>query len=91
MRIRWSSKASDDLLRLHNFLILLNAAAAARATARLARAPEQLLRMPRQGERLEAFAPREVRRLLVDAYEIQYELVHEEILILRIWHTRENR
>lgn len=91
MRIRWTSKAYSDLARLSEFLAAVNTEAAARATSRLARAPERLSEMPRGGERLEEFAPREVRRLVVDAYEIHYEVVDQEILIVRIWHTRENR
>ena len=41
------------------------------------------------GEQLFRFYPREVRRLLVDAYEIRYEIQNDDIYILRIWHSRE--
>jgi len=91
MKIRWTGKAHSDLARLSEFLAAVNTEAAARTTSRLARAPERLIEMPRVGERLEEFAPREVRRLVVGAYEIHYEVVDQEILIVRIWHTRESR
>ena len=91
MRLRWSSKGYSDLERLHEFLERLNPQAAARATARLVRAPERLLKMPRIGVHLEEYGARDVRRILVDAYEIQYEIQNDEILVLRIWHVRESR
>ena len=50
-----------------------------------------LLEHPRIGEQLFRFYPREVRRLLVDAYEIRYEIQNDDIYILRIWHSREAR
>ena len=58
---------------------------------KLARVPQMLLEHPRIGEQLFRFYPREVRRLLVDAYEIRYEIQNDDIYILRIWHSREAR
>jgi hypothetical protein len=43
------------------------------------------------GVRLEGFGFREVRRILVDGYELQYELTETEIVVLRIFHEREQR
>jgi plasmid stabilization system protein ParE len=91
MRLRWSSNAASDLVRLSEFLRRVNPAAAARPVIALTKAPERLLSMPRLGEPLERFAPREVRRLLVNSYEIHYEVSGNEILIIRVWHTREER
>jgi len=91
MKLRWSSRANADVARLHDFLALRNPAAAARATLKLVHAPERLLTMQARAERVEGFLPREVRRIIVDDYEIQYEIRGDEILVLRIWHTRENR
>ncbi len=56
---------------------------------KLVRAPQMLLEHPRIGEQPFRFYPREVRRLLVDAYEIRYEIQNDDIYILRIWHSRE--
>lgn len=50
-----------------------------------------MLDFPRLGERLDAYHPREVRRIIVGNYEMRYELARETISILRIWHSRENR
>ena len=91
IRIHWSSKALGDLARLYEFLAPTNPPAAAKAVQALTRAPDRLLEHPRLGERLEEFAPREVRRILLGKYEMRYEVAGEEIYLLRIWHTRENR
>lgn len=55
-----------------------------------ARAPDSLLDYPRIGEKLEAYAPREVRRIIVGNYELRYEIADATIFILRLWHCREN-
>ena len=45
----------------------------------------------RIGLRLEEFAPREVRRLVVGRYEVRYLVERDALHVLRIWHTREDR
>jgi len=78
MKIQWTSKASSDLVRLHEHLSPVAPEAAARVVQQLAHAPDRLLDYPRIGEKLEAYEPRE-------------ELVAATIFILRLWHCRENR
>ena len=91
MRLQWTGKARSDLERLHEFLAPVNKPAAARAVKALVAGPTLLLEHPRIGERLEEFAPREVRRIFVDAYEMRYEIQGETIYILRLWHGRGDR
>ena len=91
MRIRWTRKASADLVRLHEHLSPVAPAAAARVVQQLAHAPDRLIDYPRIGEKLDAYAPREVRRIIVGDYEIRYEIAAATIFILRLWHCRENR
>ena len=91
MKIRWTGKASSDLVRLHEHLRPVAPEAAARVVQQLARAPEKLLDFPRLGEKLEGFEPREVRRIVVGSYELRYEVDGPTIFILRLWHSRENR
>lgn len=90
MKIRWTSKASSGLVRLHEHLRPVQANAATRVVQQLARAPDRLLDYPRIGENLEAYEPREVRRIIVGSYELRYEIANATIFILRIWHCREN-
>jgi plasmid stabilization system protein ParE len=74
MRIRWTSEARSDLVRLYDFLAPVNRQATARAVQSLRAAPARLLRdNPRLGPRVEGFAPREVRRLFVGDYELRYD------------------
>lgn len=91
MKIRWTSKASSDLVRLHAHLSPISPEAAARIVQQLAHAPGRLLEYPRIGEKLEAYEPREVRRIIVGNYEMRYEIAEAGIIILRLWHCRENR
>ena len=91
VKICWTSKASADLVRLHAFLEPVAPDAAARVIQQLARAPDRPLDYPRIGEKLEAFEPREVRRIIVGNYEMRYEIAQGAIFILRLWHSREDR
>lgn len=91
MKIQWTTKASSDLVRLYEHLNPVAPDAAKRLIQQLARAPEKLLDFPRIGEKLEAYEPREVRRILVGNYELRYEIANATIFILRLWHCRENR
>lgn len=91
MRIKWTSKASSDLVRLHAYLQPAAPDAAARVVQQRARAPDRLLDYPRIGEKLEVYAPREIRRIIVGNYELRYEIADAAIFILRLWHCRENR
>ncbi len=91
MELKWTSKALSDLSRLHAFLHPVNPKAAARVVQGLTAAPLRLLDHPRIGERLEEFDPREVRRILIDKYDLRYEISGSTIYVLRLWHAREDR
>lgn len=91
MELRWTAKAQSDLARLYDFLAPANRSAAAKAIQAIVAAPVQLIRHPRLGEKLEEFEPRDVRRILIGAYEMRYEIREEAIYILRLWHGREDR
>lgn len=92
MRVRWTLEARSDLVRLHAFLAPVNRQAAARVIQSLQMVPARLLlNNPRLGPRLDDFPRREVRRLFVDDYELRYEIQGDTILVVRLWHTREDR
>ncbi len=52
---------------------------------------EQLLNYPQFGVRLEEFAPRDVRRVIIGEYELRYEISEKMIYIVRLWHGRKDR
>lgn len=91
MKLSWTARALSDVDRLHAFLAAVNPRAAAQAVQALVRAPAKLLERPRLGARLEAYDPREVRRIFVGDYEMRYEILGDTIHILRLWHGREDR
>jgi plasmid stabilization system protein ParE len=91
VKVQWTGKASSDLVRLYEHLRPVAPAAAARVVEQLAHAPDRLAEYPRLGEKLEAYALREVRRIIVGNYEMRYEIAAGAIIILRLWHGRESR
>ncbi len=91
MKIEWTSKALSDLVRLYDFLAPANMNSAARVVQALVKGTKRLLVHPRIGEQLEEFKPREVHRIIIDRYEIRYEIKNSNIYLLRLWHTREER
>ncbi len=91
MLLKWTQSAKRDLVRLHAFLAAINPRIAAQVVRQLITATEQLLGYPQLGVRLDEFAPRNVRRIIVGDYELRYELTDAAIYILRLWHVREDR
>jgi plasmid stabilization system protein ParE len=91
MKVVWTDHASQDLDRLYDFLSQFSPRAADQLVVQLISAPEVLLRTPRLGQRVEREGPEEVRRILVRDYELRYEVRADQIVVLRIWHTREER
>lgn len=91
MELKWTNKALSDLVRLYDFLSSVNRPAATRIVQSLVAAPNKLTEYPRIGERIEEFTPRDVRSLIVNLYELRYEIQGSIIYILRLWHTKEER
>jgi plasmid stabilization system protein ParE len=87
----WTRPAVADLVRLHDFLAEVSPRAADRTAKALDAAVKQLQAFPRLGSRVDGFASREVRRLIVGDYEMRYEVVSDAVVVLRIWHGREDR
>jgi plasmid stabilization system protein ParE len=89
--VRWTPRAASDLHRLYSFLADKSPRAAQSAVDALATAPDKLKQFPRRSARLEQFTDREVRRLIIGAYEIRYEVKGDTIRLLQIWHGKEDR
>jgi plasmid stabilization system protein ParE len=94
VRLVVSEAAAADLLRLHAFLAELNPAAAQRAVAAIIRAVDSLDLFPDRG-RPSAVAG--LRELIVPfggaAYVVRFahDAGRGEVVILRVWHSREAR
>lgn len=89
--IEWSTEAKEDLVRLHWFLLEKSERAASSAVQGVIEVPMSLVMQPRRGPVVERYLPREVRRLLVGAYDILYEVRGEDIYVVSIFYTREER
>ncbi len=91
MRIKWTKSAVADLDRLYAFLAKVDGDAAANSIQAFVMAPERLVGFPRLGASIEGFEARDVRKIIVGRYEMRYEVAVNQIIILRIWHGREQR
>jgi plasmid stabilization system protein ParE len=91
MRVQWTQSALIDVERVYAFLAQHDRDLANALAIRLDAAPSKLLLHPRLGERVDGYVTKEVRKLSVGRYVIHYELVGDQILILRVWHSREQR
>jgi len=89
--IRWSPEARDDVDRLVDFIAAYDPRLADDIEQQLSRAPKKLLHFPRRGPRLGEFAPREIREYHVENYVLRYELVGSDIVVMRLFHAREDR
>ncbi|MCI0409297.1 MAG: type II toxin-antitoxin system RelE/ParE family toxin [Acidobacteria bacterium] len=88
----WSPTAVADLVRLRNFIALHNPDAARRAAESLKKAARLLAEHPGLGKRLEGRTDRE---LMVPfgqrGYALRYRLEGETVVVLKIWHSLEDR
>lgn len=91
MHFVWTEPAIEDVERVHRFLAKVDPVAAAAAVQTLVAAPVNLITWPRSGAALTDYEPREVRHLILGHYELRHEIQGCTILILRVWHTREQR
>ena len=91
MTLRWTRKARQDLERIYAFMEPVNPARALTIVEVLINGAERLSELPRLGERLRRYSRREVRRIFVGDYELRYELTASDVIVLRLWHTREDR
>jgi len=89
--LRWTQAAYGDLKRIYEFLEPVNPAAAARSASAVVARVRRIPAQPRLGDKVSGFGDREVRRVLVQKYEIRYEVAGSDIFILRVFHTREDR
>jgi toxin ParE1/3/4 len=94
MKLIVSRAASADLARLHDFLADKSPSAAERAIAAIIRAAESLDFFPERGR---PSGTPNTRELIVPFGQSNYILRYafraeaEEVIVLRIWHSREER
>ena len=68
MEVKWTTSAHRDLVRLHEFPAMVNPRAAKKMAKHLVDEAKLLRSHPSLGGELEAYAPRDVRRLIIGDY-----------------------
>lgn len=93
MRVLWLPDALHDVDRLFGFLIEKDASAAERAVRTIRSGADSLQDLPQIGRPMDDETGR--RELVVPfgagAYVLRYRIHREEVVIIRVWHSREWR
>lgn len=93
MNLVWLPEAKQDISRLHEFLADKNPQAASRMVDLLLNGAEQLIEFPEIGKPLSDELKR--RELFLPfgagAYVLRYILTSDSIVVIRVWHSREQR
>ena len=91
MNLRFAPEAIEDLIRLRDFIERKNPTAAQRIAKDLLPGMEKLKVFPEIGLKVErAFEPRRIRDLYIGNYTVRYLIGDGEIVVLRLWHGKEN-
>lgn len=92
MRLSYSPESINDLIRLREFIEFKNPQAAKRIAVSIKKCTNQLKYFSYIGVKVErAPNPDIIRDLIIGNYTARYLIRSEEIIILRIWHHKENR
>ncbi|WP_257266289.1 type II toxin-antitoxin system RelE/ParE family toxin [Endozoicomonas sp. ONNA2] len=90
MKLRFSKSAVDDLKRLRQFIAEKNPSAAQRMAEYLVRKINNLCQQQNMGVLVgDTLNPR-LRDLIIRDYKIRYLADDREVLILKIWHQKED-
>jgi plasmid stabilization system protein ParE len=91
MKVVWTEDVHRDLLRLDAFLSALDVRAALCVVDDIYAAAQRLRQYPEMGTRLDRYAGRDVRRLVIGDYELRYERTGDALYMLHAWHVKEDR
>lgn len=95
MKHSFSAEALSDLQRLHDFIAEENPSAASHVARELLDSISGLRRFPHMGKRVAIapgqLAPDEIRDWFTGNYIVRYLILDDRIVILRVWHGKEDR
>jgi len=91
--LRWAPDALDDLERLHDFIAAHSANAAQNAIETIFSAVTTLCDFPEAGRPRASDAQFRERpvRFGAKGYVVRYRIHGDDVIIIRVWHTREER
>ena len=87
MRIRWTAQAADDLEHIVNYIRQDNPEAALRMARTIFKGITGLREFPRSGR---IGLAQDTRELVLGAYIVVYEIINDQVQILRIRHAAQN-
>ena len=89
LTLKFTNSANQDLKRLRQFIADKNPQAATRVSQRLSTAIKNLPQQPLVGTKLAEWP--NIREIYVDDYIIRYLISETQLIILRLWHGKEDR
>jgi len=92
MKVLYTRAALEDLLRLRQFIAESDESVARRVANDLMVRVEALAHYPNLGRMVVGITAKEfVRDFILGSYHVRYIVQANEIYILRVWHTKEDR
>ena len=89
LMLKFTHSANQDLKRLRQFIADKNPQAATRVSQRLRTAIKNLLKQPLMGTKVEEWP--NIREIYVDDYIVRYLITETHLIVLRLWHGKEDR
>ena len=93
MKLVWVKESEEDIQRLFDFLFEKSPSAAANAIQSILEKSELLRDFPELGHLMSDDSGR--RELFIpfgaSAYVLRYYVINKHVVIVRVWHSRENR
>ncbi len=94
MTLSFTRLAQADLVRLREFIAQHSEVSADRVAKELLKGIMRLTRQPRLGRRVAKGdgedAPDEIRDWMAGNYVVRYLIADKRVIVLRVWHQREN-
>lgn len=91
MKILYTHRAVNDLERLHDFIAQENPKIASEVSKQILQAIKRLTDFPLFGRKIENSSIDSIRELVTGKYMVRYIILNEEIHILRVWHSKEDK
>ncbi len=88
MKLTFTATATQDLVRLREFIRIKNPQAAQKFSTQLKQNILALVDQPNMGMPIEGLE--DFRELVARDYVVRYRLVSNQIVILKIWHGKED-
>ena len=89
MKVVWTNRAFDHLLRIREHLGLTSSVYADQVMDRLIARSEQLSSFPRSGRQVPEYAQDDVRELVAPPYRLIYRVRPERVDVLAVVHGRQ--